>query len=629
MKKYKRLFFALVIISGLLASTANATPTEDITNAKQAFSINDTARARELLLPLAESGNAEAQYLMSYTTTDPEKRQQWQQKAADNGYVKAQFFLALDKTREDKTPVPKEIVDKMRVLAENSDKDALYGLLMLAMTYEVQEIKSDFDFEQYLHKAAVQDVTYAQSKLSERYGRNDNAIMALFWKHKEAISTAAVAKKGYLYEQLRLGDWYRDGESVYFSDGQSHNVESIEPSPALAIYWYEQAAEKSAQGSVRLGELYSDYLIRYQNAQSDKGEKLAKQWADKAVFWFEKAVAQGDSNNAAKSLVALYSDEKYHGKDLAKAKKYQAIYMASQIKIAETGDIYYKANDPNQQYSIGKDFADAPEGVRDYEQAEVWLKKAVEQDYVEALTKLGKVYLREDNPKHNFATAKKWLETAAEQGDSEAMYELGEAYLWGKVVVQDFALAKQWYEKILADEQSRMHYSAQHRLDNLPLYKKYQRADQALMRGIVASIGNNSHEASKYLAPLAEAGNAEAQYYLSHSKGGWGGPNRQWLEKSAKGGFAKAQLEWASVVFNDTALSNDERNAQMLSWVEKAAAQDEPEAVRTMATFYNKGKFVTRDDKKALALYEKYLTFEDIDDYYKRDIESIITRLKK
>lgn len=76
MKKYKRLFFALVIISGLLASTANATPTEDITNAKQAFSINDTARARELLLPLAENGNAEAQYLMSYTTTDLEKRQQ-------------------------------------------------------------------------------------------------------------------------------------------------------------------------------------------------------------------------------------------------------------------------------------------------------------------------------------------------------------------------------------------------------------------------------------------------------------------------------------------------------------------------------------------------------------------------
>ncbi|MBS9777755.1 MAG: sel1 repeat family protein [Gammaproteobacteria bacterium] len=621
MKYINRKIISLALI-GCLSATWGIEPESIYEKAEISLDNGNLETAASLMMPLAKQGDAHAQYLLSFAlhSKDPEQSKQWRQKSADQGYIHAQFRIALDKTSENKQPIPQDLVDKMIALADKNDKEALLQLTWLPYVYESKEIKSNFNHEIYIQKAALQDIPAAQVLLSNKYSDEKNIILAIFWARKNAINVAKKAKKGSIGAQLQLGYWYRNGNPLLISSSHSGISESIAASPSLALYWLQQAAQKSAQGSEELGEIYFERYSNYASVKERVPEKISKEeestaqkWQEQAIYWFEKSVEQGNHQYAAKQLAELYSQAGTPKEDLAQAKKYHEMYMASLIKEMKTGTTYFEPNDPSRQKDIGTEYVDAPAGLKNFAEAEKWFKKSYEQGYAKAATALGLLYLNPDNPNKKFATAKEWLEKASEKGEYKAMLQLGEAYFKGTDTKQDLDAAKIWFKKAL--EQDKNNYKAQRRLEEIPLYKKYTRSNAALTEGIVRFMSGNQSKAKQLLEPLAQSGNAEAQYYISQINADWGGADKKWLQKSAEGGFAEAQKEWALMIFNNTAVDQSERYEKTLLWMEKAAVQNNQEAVLSMAQTYEQGIFTERDNKKALKWYEKLLTLDDIGAY--------------
>ena len=102
-------------------------------------------------------------------------------------------------------------------------------------------------------------------------------------------------------------------------------------------------------------------------------------------------------------------------------------------------------------------------------------------------------------------------------------------------------------------------------------------ASAGLNEGIDAIIKGDYATALKELRPLAEHGNAEAQYRLGRMyEFGRGVPKDMpqaltWLRKSAAAGNANAQQELGVMYYDGDGVPRDE--AQGVAWFQKAATQ--------------------------------------------------------
>jgi len=102
--------------------------------------------------------------------------------------------------------------------------------------------------------------------------------------------------------------------------------------------------------------------------------------------------------------------------------------------------------------------------------------------------------------------------------------------------------------------------------------------------------------------PLAETGDAQAQYYLYMLYEGGHGVARdadtakKWLRKSAKQGYGRAQYVWGHEYLDPV---------QGFEWVRRAAKQGVAEAQCRLGNAYAMGHFVPRDDNQASAWIRK------------------------
>lgn len=102
--------------------------------------------------------------------------------------------------------------------------------------------------------------------------------------------------------------------------------------------------------------------------------------------------------------------------------------------------------------------------------------------------------------------------------------------------------------------------------------------------------------------PLAEAGDAEAQYYLA-SAFMFRGPNQspeladveKWMQRSAENGYGKAQFYVGNI---------HSSGPKAVEWYEKAAANGVPPAPLELARIYLHGLGVPADGNKAIYWYE-------------------------
>ena len=109
--------------------------------------------------------------------------------------------------------------------------------------------------------------------------------------------------------------------------------------------------------------------------------------------------------------------------------------------------------------------------------------------------------------------------------------------------------------------------------------------------------------------PLAEEGDARAQYYLGlmHARGeGVPEDNRQaahWFRKSAEQGNPQSQFHLGMLYANGRGVLEDDRQA--LHWLGEAARQGEARAQFNLGIMYKLGEGVPKDDRQAVNWYQQ------------------------
>jgi len=131
----------------------------------------------------------------------------------------------------------------------------------------------------------------------------------------------------------------------------------------------------------------------------------------------------------------------------------------------------------------------------------------------------------------------------------------------------------------------------------------------ALQEGLDALRKGDYATAAKELRPLADRGDAEAQYRLGLMyEFGKGFPQDKaqmmvWLGKSAAQGHPAAQTELGVIYATGDGVPQD--NVKAVSWFRKAASQGNPTAQYNLGLLYAKGSGVRNDDAQAISWFRK------------------------
>jgi TPR repeat protein len=136
-----------------------------------------------------------------------------------------------------------------------------------------------------------------------------------------------------------------------------------------------------------------------------------------------------------------------------------------------------------------------------------------------------------------------------------------------------------------------------------------RRATGDLSEGIEALKRSDYATAARELRPVAEGGDAEAQYRIGLMyEWGKGYPLNKpegisWFRKSAAQGHPAAQLELGVIFANGEGVPAD--GAQAVSWFRKAAMQGNPTAQYNLGLMYAKGNGISKDNAQAIAWIRK------------------------
>ena len=145
-------------------------------------------------------------------------------------------------------------------------------------------------------------------------------------------------------------------------------------------------------------------------------------------------------------------------------------------------------------YQLGKCWRDGRGVLPDYEQAELWFRRAAEAGYDFAQYALGKLL----QSQKRMDEAVSWYGKAAAQGNSWAAYRLGKLYLEGKAVPKDVPKAVGYLT--FSAEQGNQY--AQYTLGKLYLPGQDVKPDR--------------EQAWEYFCQSAEQGNEYAAFFLKH-----------------------------------------------------------------------------------------------------------------
>ena len=239
-----------------------------------------------LLRPLAEKGNAEAQFRLGCRYENGEGVKQdyakafaWYEKAALQNYAKAECNLGW--LYETGKGVAQDYGKAFAWYEKSALQGNMYAQCNLANFYEegkgvIQDYEKAFA---WYEKAALQGSMRGQNSLGLLYktgkGVSQNYAKAAEWYEKAAM-------QGDMYAQYNLANLYRDGTGV------TQDYEK-------ALTWYEKSAAQNNPGAKRdLDVIYKKSLATAAN------ESRVRQW-------LEKAAMQGNAE-AARRLARFYED---------------------------------------------------------------------------------------------------------------------------------------------------------------------------------------------------------------------------------------------------------------------------------------------------------------------------------
>ncbi|MHB1358118.1 MAG: trypsin-like peptidase domain-containing protein [Rhodocyclaceae bacterium] len=210
------------------------------------------------------------------------------------------------------------------------------------------------------------------------------------------------AEAGDVLAMVEVGMAYKKG------DGLPQDV-------GKAVEWFEKAAAQgNTDAQYRLGELY--YL----------GEKPD---FSKALEWLQLAAEKG--NAWAQNLLAVMF---YKGEGVSR-------------DLAKAVDLVQKAaaqGFDQAQYHLGHAYRHGEGMPRDDSKAYEWFYKAALQGESRAQNEVGRMYMLGEGVPKDDAKAFEWTQKAAAQGEEDAQFRLGMAYYFGNGVATDNVLAYAW-----------------------------------------------------------------------------------------------------------------------------------------------------------------------------------------
>ena len=303
--------------------------------------------------------------------------------------------------------------------------------------------------------------------------------------------------------------------------------------------------------------------------------------------------------------------------------------------------------DPASQTRVGESYQNGNFVPKDGMAAAAWYKKASDEGYALAEFHLGDMYAWGDGVAQDAAAAAGWYHKAADRGLGVAQIELGQMYLAGKGVPQDYAQAYVWFDIASAQggNGARDRDRAAARLTPRQLsdaqaqvaaWQPTPMTDDMRCAGGHDAYNHSSYvEAARVFFPLAEAGNACAQYWLGemYVLGHGESMNRDkaldWFKKAAAQGhagaermagrmmaddanfagvfplwqqaadqgLATAEMDFGSSYLYGQGVARDD--AKGAEWIGKAAAQGWPDGMLTLGKLYRLGRGVAADPVEA------------------------------
>lgn len=254
-------------------SWQNVADRGELSKAYTAYEQKDYATALKYLRPLAQQGNAQAQYSLGVmcqngqgVSKDLKQAVSWYRKSAIQGDATAQYNLGymynlgsgVGKDEKQAYIWYRKAALQGEPMAENNLGVAYESGLGVARDY-TQALK-------WYKKSAAQGVAFAQRNLGVMYdmgqGVAKNQKLAQSWYRQAADNGDAVA-------QYNLGVDYDNGQGV-------------PKDYAKACYWYKKAA---VQG---FANAQYNLALDYYSGQGVQQDKM------RAIYWLKKAAAQGN-----------------------------------------------------------------------------------------------------------------------------------------------------------------------------------------------------------------------------------------------------------------------------------------------------------------------------------------------
>jgi len=165
-----------------------------------------------------------------------------------------------------------------------------------------------------------------------------------------------------------------------------------------------------------------------------------KQDVKQSAYWYGKAAASGDKNQAVidsmYQMAIFYSGYKGHLKDFTKTYYWfsQAASMGDVESMNQLGILYYDGNGIEQSYA----------------NAFKWLSKAAKRDHPESQSFLGDLYRFGRSVKKDYIEAYRWYEKSARRNYPHAIYMMAVFNGQGLGVKKDREKANEYYEKAAA-----------------------------------------------------------------------------------------------------------------------------------------------------------------------------------
>ncbi|MGL5395848.1 MAG: tetratricopeptide repeat protein [Shewanella sp.] len=256
-------------------------------------------------------------------------------------------------------------------------------------------------------------------------------------------------------------DWYRKAAEI---DPQYLPMLTLTSLVATEAQTPEQLREQVEQlkTSAEAGQVEFQYELAYLYLRQPFLDPDASQ----AIYWFEKAIAQGNQD-AYYHLGTLYLHDERVTSDYVKAREYFEKAVAAgdelakdnlghmlaagqggpkDIVRAETLLSEYAAEDDFRQYYLGKRFLYGEDFAIDYDKARHWLEKscAAGNDY--AKLALAELKLLDPQNDQDYLQAKAEFEANAPLWHTEALFGLGKIYEEGLGVSRQPIKALMYYQ---------------------------------------------------------------------------------------------------------------------------------------------------------------------------------------